>query len=107
MLLGLPISDQTSGCRPGQLSRSGKYPTINLPEKYLKGQYGGLIGFGIKGGLEPAKKFTQKRKIVLSPREYRGCKSLVIHPAPRLTHNLQSKNKRDRRDPDYIAYRLE
>jgi O-acetylhomoserine (thiol)-lyase len=52
-----------------------------IASKYLKGQYGGLIGFGIKGGLEPAKKFTQSVKLFSHLANIGDAKSLVIHPA--------------------------
>jgi O-acetylhomoserine (thiol)-lyase len=55
-------------------------PNHKLAEKYLKGQYGGLIGFGIKGGLEPAKKFTQSVKLFSHLANIGDAKSLVIHP---------------------------
>src|SRR5271157_3864758 len=56
-------------------------PNHKLAVKYLKGQYGGLIGFGIKGGLEPAKKFTQSVKLFSHLANIGDAKSLVIHPA--------------------------
>ena len=56
-------------------------PNHKIAEKYLKGQYGGLIGFGIKGGLEPAKKFTQSVKLFSHLANIGDAKSLVIHPA--------------------------
>jgi O-acetylhomoserine (thiol)-lyase len=49
--------------------------------KYLKGQYGGIIGFGIKGGLEPAKKFIHSSKLFSLLANIGDAKSLVIHPA--------------------------
>jgi len=56
-------------------------PNYKIASKYLKGQYGGLIGFGIKGGLEPAKKFTQNVKLFSHLANIGDAKSLVIHPA--------------------------
>jgi O-acetylhomoserine (thiol)-lyase len=56
-------------------------PNHHLAAKYLKGRYGGIIGFGIKGGLEPAKKFIQNLKIFSLLANIGDAKSLVIHPA--------------------------
>ena len=56
-------------------------PNHKIAEKYLKWQYGGLIGFGIKGGLEPGKKFTQSVKLFSHLANVGDAKSLVIHPA--------------------------
>lgn len=56
-------------------------PNHRLAKKYLKGQYGGLIGFGIKGGLEPGKKFVSSVKLLSHLANIGDAKSLVIHPA--------------------------
>ena len=41
-------------------------PNHKLAEKYLQGNYGGLVGFGVKGGLEAGKKVIQSRQAVLA-----------------------------------------
>ena len=69
-------------------------PNHKIADKYLKGQYGGLIGFGIKGGLEPAKKFTQSVKLFSHLANIGDAKSLVIHPALLLMRSLLLKNKK-------------
>jgi O-acetylhomoserine (thiol)-lyase len=56
-------------------------PNHRLADRYLKGNYGGLIGFGIKGGLEPAKIFIQNSKLFSLLANIGDAKSLVIHPA--------------------------
>jgi O-acetylhomoserine (thiol)-lyase len=56
-------------------------PSHQIAAKYLKGQYGGIIGFGIKGGLEPAKKFIHNAKLFSLLANIGDAKSLVIHPA--------------------------
>ncbi len=52
-----------------------------VASKYLKGKYGGLVGFGIKGGYEPAKKFIHSVKLFSHLANIGDTKSLVIHPA--------------------------
>lgn len=52
-----------------------------LSSKYLKGGYGALIGFGIKGGLEAGKKFIENVKLFSHLANIGDSKSLVIHPA--------------------------
>ena len=49
--------------------------------KYLKNGYGGLVGFGIKGGLEAGKKFIENVKLLSHLANIGDTKSLVIHPA--------------------------
>ncbi|PKL67009.1 MAG: O-acetylhomoserine aminocarboxypropyltransferase [Methanobacteriales archaeon HGW-Methanobacteriales-1] len=52
-----------------------------LAEKYLKGGYGALVGFGIKGGLEAGKQFIEKVELLSHLANIGDAKSLVIHPA--------------------------
>jgi O-acetylhomoserine (thiol)-lyase len=49
--------------------------------KYLKKGFGGLVGFGIKGGLEAGKKFINSVKLFSHLANIGDAKSLVIHPA--------------------------
>ena len=78
-------------------------PNHKIAEKYLKGQYGGLIGFGIKGGLEPAKKFTQSVKLFSHLANIGDAKSLVIHPASTTHAQLTTEEQKETGvTPDYI-----
>jgi len=56
-------------------------PSHALAAKYLKGHYGGLVGFGIKGGLDAGKKFINSVKLFSHLANIGDAKSLVIHPA--------------------------
>jgi O-acetylhomoserine (thiol)-lyase len=47
----------------------------------LKGNFGGLVGFGIKGGLEAGKKFINSVKLLSHLANIGDAKTLVIHPA--------------------------
>ena len=49
--------------------------------KYLKNGFGGLVGFGIKGGKEAGKKFIDSVKLLSHLANIGDSKSLVIHPA--------------------------
>ena len=62
---------------PG-LEDNPSYPTAN---KYMKEGFGGLVGFGIKGGLEAGKKFINSVKLFSHLANIGDAKSLVIHPA--------------------------
>jgi O-acetylhomoserine (thiol)-lyase len=70
-------------------------PNHKIAEKYLKGQYGGLVGFGIKGGLEPAKKFTQHVKLFSHLANIGDAKSLVIHPASTTHAQLTAEEQKE------------
>jgi len=56
-------------------------PSHKLAAKYLKGGYGALIGFGIKGGLEAGKQFIENVELLSHLANIGDAKSLVIHPA--------------------------
>jgi O-acetylhomoserine (thiol)-lyase len=49
--------------------------------KYLKRGFGGILGFGIKGGLPAGKKFIDSVKLLSHLANIGDAKTLVIHPA--------------------------
>ncbi|MFZ4694407.1 MAG: O-acetylhomoserine aminocarboxypropyltransferase/cysteine synthase family protein [Verrucomicrobiia bacterium] len=49
--------------------------------KYLKKGFGGIVGFGIKGGLPAGRKFIDSVKLLSHLANIGDAKSLVIHPA--------------------------
>ncbi len=57
------------------------HPSHATATKYLKGYYGGIVGFGIKGGLEAGKRFINSVKLFSHLANIGDAKSLVIHPA--------------------------
>ena len=56
-------------------------PSYTVATKYLKKGYGGLVGFGIKGGLAAGRKFIDSVKLLSHLANIGDAKSLVIHPA--------------------------
>jgi O-acetylhomoserine (thiol)-lyase len=69
------------------------HPSHRLATKYLKGKYGGLVGFGIKGGLEAGKKFINSVKLLSHLANIGDAKTLVIHPAS-TTHQQLTREER-------------
>ena len=65
-----------------------------LATKYLRGHYGGLIGFGIKGGLEAGRKFIESVELLSHLANIGDAKSLVIHPAT-TTHQQLTKEEQE------------
>jgi len=57
------------------------HPSHKLAVKYLKNRFGGILGFGIKGGLEAGRKFINAVKLFSHLANIGDSKSLVIHPA--------------------------
>ena len=74
-------------------------PNHPLAAKYLKKGFGGIVGFGIKGGLEAGKKFINSVKLLSHLANIGDAKSLVIHPAS-TTHQQLTRGGAggDRRD---------
>jgi O-acetylhomoserine (thiol)-lyase len=58
-----------------------QHPSHKLAAKYLGGHYGGIVGFGVKGGLEAGKKVIQNVKLFSHLANIGDTKSLIIHPA--------------------------
>jgi O-acetylhomoserine (thiol)-lyase len=70
------------------------HPTHKLAQYYLKGRYGGILGFGIKGGAEAGKKFINSVKLFSHLANIGDSKSLVIHPAT-TTHQQLTKEEQE------------
>jgi O-acetylhomoserine (thiol)-lyase len=70
-------------------------PSHNLASKYLKKGYGGLIGFGIKGGLEAGKTFINSVKLLSHVANIGDSKSLVIHPASTTHQQLTAAEQQE------------
>lgn len=50
-------------------------------ERYLKGGYGGLVGFELAGGVETGRKFIDSLKLLYHVANIGDARSLAIHPA--------------------------
>lgn len=70
------------------------HPSHALASKYLKGNYGALVGFGIKGGLEAGKKFINAVELLSHLANIGDTKSLVIHPAS-TTHQQLTREEQE------------
>jgi len=74
-----------------------------IASKYLKRGFGGLVGFGIKGGLEAGKKFINAVKLFSHLANIGDAKSLVIHPASTTHQQLTPEEQLETgTTPDYI-----
>jgi len=66
------------------------HPTHGLATKYLQAGFGGMVGFGVKGGLEAGKAFIRNVKLASHLANIGDAKTLVIHPAS-TTHQQLSE----------------
>jgi O-acetylhomoserine (thiol)-lyase len=80
-----------------------EHPNHKMAAKYLKRGFGGILGFGIKGGLEAGKKFINSVKMLSHLANIGDARSLVIHPAS-TTHQQLSADEQAATGvtPDYV-----
>jgi O-acetylhomoserine (thiol)-lyase len=71
-----------------------EHPSHKLATKYLHGHYGGIVGFGIKGGLEAGRKFIESVELLSHLANLGDAKSLVIHPAT-TTHQQLTREEQE------------
>jgi O-acetylhomoserine (thiol)-lyase len=78
-------------------------PSHAVAAKYLKRGFGGIVGFGVKGGLEAGKKFINSVKLLSHLANIGDAKSLVIHPASTTHSQLVPEELAETgATPDYI-----
>ena len=78
-------------------------PNHKLAAKYLKKGFGGILGFGIKGGLEAGRKFINSVKLLSHLANIGDAKSLVIHPASTTHQQLTPEEQLETGvTPDYV-----
>ncbi|MBU4193829.1 MAG: O-acetylhomoserine aminocarboxypropyltransferase/cysteine synthase [Actinobacteria bacterium] len=70
------------------------HPSHELAKKYLGGHFGGLVGFGIRGGLEAGKRFIESVTLLSHLANIGDAKSLVIHPAS-TTHQQLTREEQE------------
>ncbi len=79
------------------------HPSHELASRYLKGGYGALMGFGVKGGAEAGKHFIDQLKLFSHLANIGDSKSLVIHPATTTHQQLTPEEQMATGvTPDYI-----
>jgi O-acetylhomoserine (thiol)-lyase len=78
-------------------------PNHETAKKYLGSKFGGMVGFGIKGGLAAGAKFINSVKLISHLANIGDAKSLVIHPAS-TTHQQLTEDEQAAAGvtPDYV-----
>jgi O-acetylhomoserine (thiol)-lyase len=71
-----------------------EHPSHQLAVKYLKGNFGGLLGFGIRGGLGAGKRFIESVTLLSHLANIGDAKTLVIHPAS-TTHQQLTREEQE------------
>ncbi|MBW2515668.1 MAG: O-acetylhomoserine aminocarboxypropyltransferase/cysteine synthase [Deltaproteobacteria bacterium] len=69
-------------------------PAYPVASRYLQNGFGGMVVFGIKGGLDAGRKFVDSLKLFSHLANVGDAKSLVIHPASTTHSQLSEKQQR-------------
>ena len=79
-------------------------PSHKIAAKYLKRGFGGIVGFGIKGGLEAGKKFINSVKLLLASGQHRRRQDRwsFIRPRPRTSNSRAEEQAETGVTQDYI-----
>jgi O-acetylhomoserine (thiol)-lyase len=70
-------------------------PAYNTASKYLKKGFGGMVVFGIKGGLESGKKFIEGLSLFSHLANVGDAKSLALHPASTSHSQLTDEQQKE------------
>ncbi|MCA1808058.1 MAG: O-acetylhomoserine aminocarboxypropyltransferase/cysteine synthase family protein [Kiritimatiellia bacterium] len=68
-------------------------PDHRAATRYLKRGFGGLVGFGVKGGLDAGRKFINSVRLLSHLANIGDAKSLVIHPASTTHQQLTAEER--------------
>ena len=69
-------------------------PSYPIASRYLQNGFGGMVVFGIKGGLDAGQKFVDSLKLFSHLANVGDAKSLVIHPASTTHSQLSEEQQR-------------
>ena len=57
------------------------HPSHELAKRYLSGGFGGIVTFGVKGGVEAGRRLIDSVQLFSLLANVGDAKSLIIHPA--------------------------
>ena len=77
----------------GELSRPALEPVFRARRTLSAARLGGVLTFGIRGGLEAGKKFIESLQVFSHLANIGDAKSLVIHPASTTHQQLTAEEK--------------
>ena len=69
------------------------HPSHKLAKRYLKGGFGGIVTFGVKGGVEAGRRLIDSVKIFSLLANVGDAKSLIIHPASTTHSQLEPEEQ--------------
>jgi O-acetylhomoserine (thiol)-lyase len=76
-------------CYPGL----SEHPAHENARRYLRGHFGAMIGFGVRGGYDAGRRFIDQVKLLCHSTNIGDNKTLVIHPASTTHRNLTMEER--------------
>lgn len=70
-----------------------EHPSYRLAKKYLRGGFGSIFTFGVKGGAESGKRVIESVKLISHLANVGDSKSLILHPASTSHAQLSAKEQ--------------
>jgi O-acetylhomoserine (thiol)-lyase len=70
------------------------HPSHDLARKYLKGGFGSIFTFGVKGGIEAGKKVIESVELISHLANVGDAKTLILHPASTSHSQLSEADRR-------------
>ena len=70
-----------------------EHPSYGLAKKYLRGGFGSIFTFGVKGGAESGKRVIESVKLISHLANVGDSKSLILHPASTSHAQLSAKEQ--------------
>lgn len=79
------------------------HPSHELAKKYLRNGFGGVLAFGVKGGVETGRSFVNNVELASHLANVGDAKTLVIHPASTTHQQLSEEEQREAGvDPEMV-----
>ena len=78
------------------------HPSHKLAKRYLTGGFGGIVTFGVKGGVEAGRKLIDNVQIFSLLANVGDAKSLIIHPASTTHSQLAPEEQVQWREPGHL-----
>jgi O-acetylhomoserine (thiol)-lyase len=72
-----------------------EHPSHDTAKKYLDDKFGGLVGFGIKGGLKAGKRLIESVELLSHLANIGDAKTLIIHPASTTHQQLTEQEQKE------------
>lgn len=71
-----------------------EHPSHQLAQKYLRGGFGSIFAFGVKGGIEAGRRVIENVRLISHLANVGDAKTLILHPASTSHSQLSEEDRR-------------